>query len=289
MSGDTYDVGAGNPLPPHEPTQTTNPTPPPAPAPLATPAPGAPWPLAPVPPTEWPPARAPRQSRLGLFLGGGVAAVTVLYLIVAAVAQTFPFSNAEASPTRTTPPVVHPSTSSPVTRRPASSPSASLSLSPTPSPLPAGVKPLKVLLPYDITDAATQCVEQAKIPWTNPGLVKAMECDAPDMAGGQIFGYQLGSAADYNQAWANYNAWAQFGSSSSENCPPPSAASQGGPSEWSGPRFAQRSGQVLECFTSNSGRVYAWTYPAENAFIVAQPPKSWSFSKLETWWEGNSV
>ena len=37
-----------------------------------------------------------------------------------------------------------------------------------------------------------------------------------------------------------------------------------------------------------------WPYiapgkPTQNAFIVAQPDKSWTFSKLETWWENNSV
>ncbi len=32
-----------------------------------------------------------------------------------------------------------------------------------------------------------------------------------------------------------------------------------------------------------------WTYPTENAFMVAQPDKTWTFSKLETWWEDNSV
>jgi hypothetical protein len=159
----------------------------------------------------------------------------------------------------------------------------------TEAPLPSGVKPLKVLLPTDIVDASSECADQTKIPWTNPGLVKADSCTAPDMPNGQIFGYQMDSIADYNQAWANYNTWANFGPSSTDVCPPGKGQSQGGPGDWRGPRFPQRTGQVLECFSSGSGPVYVWTYPTENAFIVVQPPKSWSFSKLETWWENNSV
>ena len=46
---------------------------------------------------------------------------------------------------------------------------------------------------------------------------------------------------------------------------------------------------MIECFTSNSGPVYVWTYPTEDTFIIAQPPKSWSYSQLQTWWKDNAV
>jgi hypothetical protein len=266
-------------MPPYSPASSQAPT---------TPSPGA-WPAA--------PARQ-RKSRLGLFLGGGVAAVIVLYLVIAAVASTFPFAKPKPTPTST--PTLQPTvttslkaTSSASSSASASASASSSSASPTASgslaALPAGVKALKVLLPTDIQDAGTECAEQTKIPWTNPGLVTADSCTAPDMPNGQIFGYQMDSAADYKQAWANYNTWSDFGTSNTVACPPGSGQSQGGPGEWWGPRFPKMSGQVLECFTSSSGPVYVWTYPTENAFVVAQPPKSWTFSKLETWWEDNSV
>jgi hypothetical protein len=268
------------------------------PAPPATPQP---WPAGTGGPAGGPPWPAaggggrPPGSRRGLLLGGGgIAAVIVVYLVIAAVAQTFPFSKAAVKPTPSPPvtsPAPHPTT--PVATTPApTTPAATTPLPTTPSPivsLAAGVKPLKVLLPFDIQDASTECVTQAKIPWTNPGLVRAMECTAPDMPGGQIFGYQLSGTPNYAKAWSNYNSWAQFGTSNAQSCPPPSGQAQGGPVEWFGPRFAKRAGQVIECFTSNSGPVYVWTYPTEDAFIVAQPPKSWTFSKLETWWEDNAA
>jgi hypothetical protein len=293
--------------------------PPPAPMPPAYPGAGQMPPAypspAPMPPTFPPPGQMPpgptipgawpsvatqqRKSRLGLFLGGGAAAVIVLYLVIAAVASTFPF--AKAKPTPTPLPTQHPtaaaslkatssaSSSASASGTASASSSASAAATGTLAALPAGLKPLKVLLPTDIQDAGTECAEQAKIPWTNPGLVKADSCTAPDMPNGQIFGYQMDSTADYNQAWANYNTWANFGTSNTVACPPGSGQTQGGPGEWWGPRFPKMAGQVLECFSSNSGPVYVWTYPTENAFIVAQPPKSWTFSKLETWWEDYSV
>jgi hypothetical protein len=262
--------GVWSPAPPVSPNQPNQWTP--------APPPGGGWPAAP---------QAEAKPRRGLFVGGGaIVAIVVLYLLAAAVVHTFPFAkpNPAADPAS--------AATSPAPTKPAASPVSTASPAATSAPTgtsAAGVKALKVLLPYDLTDASTECAEQTKIPWTNPGLVKALDCVAPDMPNGQIFGYQLDSTADYNRAWSNYNAWAQFGASTTENCPPAAGDAQGGPEEWWGPRFAKRSGQVIECFTSNTGPVYVWTYPTEDAFIVAQPPKSWSFSKLETWWEDNSV
>jgi hypothetical protein len=302
---ETVDRAFPSPVPPLAPLPPVNPGagqappsyPPSYPPPGSTP-PGpasGPWPPAPSAPGPWP-AAGPQQrkSRLGLFLGGGAAAVIVLYLVIAAVASTFPFSKPKPTPTPTSSTSKTSASAIASTSGGASaSSSASSSASPTATgslaALPPGTKSLKVLLPTDIQDASTECVDQTDIPWTNPGLVKADSCTAPDMPNGQIFGYQLDSTADYEKAWTNYNTWANFGTSKSEDCPPTSGNDQGGPGEWWGPHFPQRAGQVLECFTSSSGPVYVWTYPTENAFIVAQPDKSWTFSKLETWWENNSV
>jgi hypothetical protein len=218
----------------------------------------------------------------------------VLYLVIAAVAQTFPFS--KATPKPTTSPRVVVTTSHPVVptspgvvpTSPGVVPTSPGVVPTTPAAGPGlapGVKPLKVLLPTDIADATTECSTQTDIPWTNPGLVRALDCTAPDMAGGDIFGYQVDNNRDFAKAWANYNTWAKFGKSSSESCPPQSGQSQAGPIEWNNNNFPSRSGQVLECFTASKGEgVYVWTYPTENTFIIVQAPKSWSFSQLHEWW-----
>jgi hypothetical protein len=226
-----------------------------------------------------------------------VVGIVVLYLIAASITSVFPFSSSKSSggtaaPGVSSPTPVTPKSSGPASSPAASSPASSPAAGPAPSGvLAAGVKPLKVLMPYDLTDVNTECEEQAKIPFNLPGLVRGLECVAPDMASGQIFGYQVDNHADYLKAWANYNSWSEFGTSNTLSCPPTSGNSQGGPGEWWGPRFAKKAGQVLECFTSSTGPVYVWTYPSENAFVIAQPPKDkeWTFSKLETWWEDNAV
>src|ERR1700733_11838756 len=132
------------PWPQHDETQTANQVfppvfPPPGPVPPVYPpgpVPPVTTPMGSVPPAgPWPAAQPQRKSRLGLFLGGGVAAVLVLYLVIAAVASPFPFAKANPAPTPapTTPAV----TTSPKPT-PSASASASTSLSPTPTPTASG-------------------------------------------------------------------------------------------------------------------------------------------------------
>jgi len=261
------------------------------------PGPGYPGPGVPGPGGQWPPALGAQPNawpaaapvrpkpRRNLLLGSGVAAgVVVLYLIAAAASQVFPFAVKPTPAPTPTPVNSAPTSPAPGTTSPAASPSPSNTV----GTLAAGVRPLSQIMPFDLQDLTTECDHQAKIPWTNPGLVTALECNPPDMADGQVFGYQLDSAADYQKAWANYNRWAEFGTSNTLDCPPTGGNSQGGPGGWYGTKYPKREGQVLECFTSSSGPVYVWTYPSEDAFIVAQPAKSWTFKDLDTWWGKNA-
>lgn len=247
------------------------------PGPTTPGGPGGPWQPAPGPwPSSTPPARSgPRRG--GLLWGGAAAAVVVVYLVIAATANAFPFSTTKPTPAPTPKPTV----TSPKPPPSAATPKPTLALA-------AGVDPLTSFMPSDLVDLSTECNPQRGIPWTNPGLVTALQCLDPNLAAGQVFGYQVDSDADYAKAWANYNAWAKFGVSDTVDCPPGSGESQGGPGKWWNDNYPQRDGQVLECFSSDSGPVYVWTYPTEDAFIVAQPPKSWTFATLETWWKNNA-
>jgi hypothetical protein len=269
----------------------------PAPPGTAQPGTAQPWqtPAGGAGSPPWPSVggSGPRRPRRGLLLGGAAATVIVLYLVIAAVAQTFPFSKATPKPTtsprvvvKTSPPVVP--TSPAVVTSPGVVPTSPGVVTTSPAAgtgLARGVKPLKVLLPTDIADASTECSTQTDIPWTNPGLVRALDCTAPDMPGGYVFGYQVDSTRDFNKAWANYNAWAKFGKSNASSCPPPSGQQQAGPIEWNNGNFPSRAGQVLECFSATKGEgVYVWTYPTEDAFIIVQAPKGWSWNQLHQWW-----
>ena len=57
--------------------------------------------------------------------------------------------------------------------------------------------------------------------------------------------------------------------------------------------FPQRQGQVLECEWTETGNTldtpaYAWTFPSENAFIIAYGPQDSTFATLSTWWTNHA-
>ena len=173
----------------------------------------------------------PRRPRRGLLLGGTAAAIIVLYLVIAAVAQTFPFSKATPKPTTGPKVVVSTASGCPTSptrpRPPRRSDVRRLRHRPRSPTTPAGgpwlapgVKPLKVLLPTDIADASTECSDADGHPVDEPrpgagdSTAPLPTCRAAD-----IFGYQVDSTRDFDKAWANYNAWAKFGKSKLRGVP----------------------------------------------------------------------
>jgi TIR domain len=277
------------------------PPPAPAPAPLGPAGPPPLGPAGPAPPTPAPPApqgssepfplpeRAPLGRRRALRAGrrrGLVAAiaasgVAAAYLIFAVVTLTGPFA-------RHQPPSVTASSPHP-TLSPGTTPAAT-SAGPTLAP---GVAPLIQLLPRDVDDPATQCARMAPpFKWEMPGLVQAMTCTAPGLRHGQVYAFQMDSGASFETAWRNFSQWWGIASlTPGPDCPPPAggAGTVGFHNEF----FPPRPGQVLECETVGSGRgaqpAYAWAYPAQDAFIVAQGAPGSSFSALDNWWTGNST
>jgi hypothetical protein len=154
------------------------------------------------------------------------------------------------------------------------------------------VASLTQLLPSDIDQPDTEC--QAMKPpyhWANPGLVQALSCTDPGLKGGTVYAYQLGSAADFQAAFRNFNKWWGFDfSTAGTNCPP--AAGQQGTIGWHDNYFPQRANQSLECSMVGSGAstgpAYAFAYPTEDAFILAQAAPGTTFKALDTWWTDNA-
>jgi hypothetical protein len=281
-------IGNGQGYEPTQPTPTFAQGPPPQGPPPQGPGMGpgpAPW------PGQQRGGTRPPQSRVALIVGGGVAAIVVLYLIIAAVAHAFPFGQ---SPTPVVGPTPHVTTHAPTpTPTPSLSASASASASissrtavasPSPS-LASGVHPLIALLPTDVNDITTQCNPPAAQKWKAPGLVKELACFPADFGNsGTIYGYQMDSYPHYEQAWKNFNSYA-IGTSDSPYCPPTKGDS-GGPTEWRDNKYPQLLGQVLDCYVSSANQsVYVWTYPSEDAFIITVAPKGWSFATLQAWWK----
>jgi hypothetical protein len=125
-----------------------------------------------------------------------------------------------------------------------------------------------------------------------PGLVQALACTDPGLPGGQVFAYQMDGPADFQTAWQSFNDWWGIARlRQGQNCPPPAggAGSVGIHNAW----FPDRPGQVLECeMVGRDGGTqpaYAWAWPSEDAFLVAQAAHGSSFTALDTWWTNRSV
>lgn len=243
-----------------------------APAGGQPPAPG--WPTA---TGTGPPSPPQRRNRWPVFAAGGAAALVVVFVVAAFAGGLFNSSKATPKPTPIPNPASHP---------------ASHPASPIPRPTVAA---LTELLPQDIDDPASQCQKHTP-PFTPVGLVQggALLCNDPGLSGGAVEAYQMNSYASYQKSWANFNSWWGFSSGTpGSGCPPPGGNVQAeGTSTWYDKFFPTRQGQVIECEWTGSGNTlntpaYAWTYPTDNAFIVAWGATGSTFSALNTWWENN--
>jgi hypothetical protein len=259
---------------------------------------GSPSPVP--PPPQWPgtgqPGRPPggRRSRRGLLIGGIGGGVVVVVLVVVAIAAALsaspkptPTTTGTAvapTPSATVTAPTGPATTSPATTAPATSPTSSLA---------PGVTPVGQLLPSGITDTTTQCAPVPQpLPFAAPGLVSAIRCGDPSLPKGTVFGFQSDSAAHYKTTWRNYNKWIGFDATTAgANCPPTGSNPQG-VTEWKPKSAASYSkDQVLECGTLGKGtssqHVYIWSFPKDDAFLVAQAPHAMTFKTLDTWWTNN--
>jgi hypothetical protein len=166
---------------------------------------------------------------------------------------------------------------------------------PTVPKLAAGLAPLALLLPSDMADIATDCSPLNKpYNWSMPGLVTALSCRDPNLPQGSLLNaFQLGNTADFETAWHNFNTWWPFNiSNAGPDCPPGSSGE--GTFPFNDKYFPGANGQVLECevvHTAHSGNLpgYAWAYPTDDVFIIAECPAGTSFATLNYWWTHDSA
>jgi hypothetical protein len=261
------------------------------------------WPPAGPPPQSWPPAGPPGQSwpapqppsggpknswsgrKRGLVAGVTAVALIGGYLIAATAAHTFPFTESRPA-----------AASSPAhSVRPTAKPTQPATPTPTGRTLAAGVAPLIQLLPGDIDDPATQCQpDPPPYGFDMPGRVEALLCTDPGLPkGSQVYAYQLDNHADYEATWQSFNKVIGFSSANAgPNCPPAKGGQGTAPmrAKW----FPPHPGQLLECVTvrDNNGPpqpVFTWTFPTEDAFLVAVGPPNSSFAPLRDWFASASM
>lgn len=226
-----------------------------------------------------PPPSKPRNRKLIYGLGGGAAAVVVA--IVVGVSLVGPGPKPKPTPPPTTPPVT--------------------STSPVPTPthsglaLAPGIAPLVQLLPSDVNPPNCHPIKQ-KAGWGTPGLVEQLNCYDSALPNGRIYGYQFDSSTDYKASWSDFNTWWPFKPASGSGCPPSSGHTQG-TTPWNdtgsngASYYPSVTGQTLECgfLGSNDNQpAYAWSFPTEDAYIVALGNPNMSLSALQTWWANNS-
>jgi hypothetical protein len=114
-----------------------------------------------------------------------------------------------------------------------------------------------------------------------------LTCNDPGLPGGVLTAYQLKTFAGYQAALASFNNWWQgfVSSDGGATCPPDKTGL--GTTPWTSSSFPTRVGQVLECQYVGAALnepAYAWTYPTENAFIIAQGAPDSTFGALSRWW-----
>ena len=178
---------------------------------------------------------------------------------------------------------------------PSSVTSATASANPSHSPA-AGVLPLILLLPADITDPASQCSPyEPPYAWQMPGLVRALVCSAPGLPNGEVYAFQMNSSANFQLSWANFNSWWGFDvSRAGRSCPP--GGHRQGVHSFASSAFPPRAGQIVECQAvsarssgGGSAPAYAWALPSEDTFFVARGADGSSFTALDSWWTTNSL
>jgi hypothetical protein len=231
----------------------------------------------------WVPPTPPGKRNRGLIYGLGAGGAAVVIILAVGFGTNW-FSGSKHVAAVTTP-STHP---------PATTPHPVTTASTVPT-LPANIAPLTELLPSDMADVSTDCSPlKGPYNWSMPGLVTALSCRDPNLPQGSLLNaFQLDSRADFETAWHNFNTWWPFNiSNAGPDCPPGSSGE--GTFPFNDKYFPGTNGQVLECevvHTANSGNLpgYAWAYPTDYTFIIAECPSSTPFSTLAYWWSHDSA
>lgn len=144
------------------------------------------------------------------------------------------------------------------------------------------------LLPGDLGQHEQECAPMAppKL-WNMHGLIQELHCTDPGLKGGNVYAYQLDSAINFRMAWQNFNKWWKFlPGNAGKTCPPKDAAF--GTLSFSNSALPPSDNQVLECGLlalrpNSTVPVYAWAFPTNNAFVIAEGASGSSFSALISW------
>jgi hypothetical protein len=148
---------------------------------------------------------------------------------------------------------------------------------------------LATLLPGDLGQNLGECHEtSASKLWTSPGLEKALHCTDAGLKGGNVYAYQLDSAADFEATWQNFNHWWKFTAARAGNNCPPRGTTEGEVNFNNNSDLPAGGHSVLECGflvlgSNNTVPTYAYYFPTNNVIVIASGASGASFSMLNYW------
>jgi hypothetical protein len=143
------------------------------------------------------------------------------------------------------------------------------------------------LMPPDPQSDKRKCrIVAAPTPWFMSGVVQTVRCTDSGLPKGTLYAFQLDNSVDFQTAWQAFNRWWRFSSADAgTTCPPEKTEWGVVDSSYSGVPQADIPAQECGLMMSGSHRIpaYAWSYPQDKSFIVAEAAPSTSFRELVDW------
>ncbi len=119
---------------------------------------------------------------------------------------------------------------------------------PFPAPGRGPTPQLLNLLPGDLRLNEQEC--QVTAPpgqWVMPGMVQALQCADPGLAGGTVYAFQSDNPADFQAGWRNFNTWWGFPATGAGKVCPPSGTARGIEVSSSNSFLPPDDSQAIEC------------------------------------------
>ncbi len=218
------------------------------------------------------------RSRRGLFIGGGIALLAVVAVVIGVTLSGGGTPKPTPPPNGSSSPIVNPST-----------PTATSPVSPTATHPPGTDSLATIMNPASGSPVGTGCIAAKTFSLDASTLVAKTFCPHTTKANVVVWGYQFDNSADYVKGLASINHYVGFDKATpGSTCPPPSGTTEGkvGWHANHNPKYASRTGQDIECLTDGNKPVLIWTMPTQDVFFIGQNNTTGtSINSVIKWWE----
>jgi hypothetical protein len=219
----------------------------------------------------------PQGSKRGWLIGGGIGAVAVVGVVIAASLSGSGGGGGDGG-------THHRSHSV----SPSASPSTSAS--PVAAPHPPGTDSLvSIMNPVGLTPVGENCYTARLFGMDKATIDNRLFCPKTTRAHIVVWGYQFDSSASFQEGLARINHYVGFDKvTPGTYCPPPSGSTEGKVS-WHAnhnAKYKSKPGQQIECLIDGGKPVLIWAMPTQDAFFIAQDNiKGTSIKTIISWWK----